>query len=229
MNTILLTSEPPALDIETFEIGPFPNNAYLLICRAAREMVVVDPSIQSEVVLARAEQLQAEGLSLRAIWNTHGHLDHVYDNAMWKESSNAPVVMHEADDFLLEHLREQAIWLGLPPVNPVMPDARFEDGQTVAVGMHAARVLHLPGHSPGSVAFHFAQSGVMFSGDVLFRSSIGRTDLPGGDFSTLEDSLRRLAVLPPGTRVLSGHGPATTLARELRDNQFMRALNLDAR
>lgn len=224
-----------SLSIESFEIGPFPNNAYLLVCSAAREMVIVDPSIQSEEVLARASQLEAEGFSLKAIWNTHGHLDHVYDNAKWRQapwqkSSKPPVMMHEADDFLLEHLREQAIWLGLPPVEPVMPAGRFADGQTVSVGIHDARVLHLPGHSPGSVAFHFAESkatasNVILSGDVLFRGSVGRTDLPGCDPALLQKSLRRLAALPPATRVLSGHGPATTIEREVRNNPFLRGLS----
>lgn len=210
-----------SLRIESFEIGPFPNNLYLLIDEAAREVVVIDPSIQSDEPLARVRELEKDGLALSAIWNTHGHLDHIYDNAQWKELFDVPVLMHEADTFFLENLREQAIWLGLPPTQPVAPDRFLQAGETLAIGSHAARVLHTPGHSPGSVAFYFADDDLIFSGDVLFQGSVGRTDLPGCDGSELQNSLRTVAALPPQTRVLSGHGAPTTVAAELASNPFL--------
>jgi glyoxylase-like metal-dependent hydrolase (beta-lactamase superfamily II) len=213
-----------SLQIESFEIGPFPNNLYLLRDEAAREFVVVDPSIESEAALARGQELVAGGYTLRAIWYTHGLVDHVHDYAMWKAAFAAPVAMHEADDFLLEHLHEQSIWLGLPRARPVAVDLRFHDGQSVHVGGHAAGVLHLPGHSPGSVAFYFADANVVISGDVLFRGSIGRTDLPGCDNAQMQNSLHRIAALPAATRVLSGHGEETTIAAELQSNPFLRNL-----
>lgn len=217
---------PVSLQFETFVVGPFPNNLYLVRDDAARELVVIDPSIKSEAALARVSQLRADGYGLKAIWNTHGHLDHVYDNARWREFFQAPILMHQADLFLLEHLREQAIWLGLPPANPVAPDQFLQAGQTLSLGAHQAGVLHLPGHSPGSVAFYFAEENLIFSGDVLFKNSVGRTDLPGCDERELQKSLRILAALPDKTRVLSGHGAATTIEAERAANPFLSFLRL---
>lgn len=213
-----------SLYIESFEIGPFPNNLYLLIDQKSREAVVIDPSIESDAAIARVQELAKEGITLTAMWNTHGHLDHVYDNAHWKELFPVPLSMHAGDVFLLEHLREQAIWLGLPPVNPVDPDQFFEDGQTLSIGQHAAQVLHTPGHSPGSVSFYFADEKIVFVGDVLFHGSVGRTDLPGCSSDQLQESLKRLAALPPDTRVFTGHGEDTTIAAELAANPFLEFL-----
>lgn len=210
-----------SLLIETFVVGPFPNNLYLLTDTNSRQSVVIDPSIQSEIVI---EHVQKSGADLQAIWNTHGHLDHIYDNALWKEKFAVPIWMHEADSFFLEHLREQAIWLGLPPGNPVPLDKNFQDGQTVFIGEHSAKILHTPGHSPGSVSLYFADQNVLFGGDVLFQGSVGRTDLPGCDNSQLQNSLRALMQLPPQTRVLPGHGEETTLGEELRANPFLEFL-----
>lgn len=217
----MLLYEDVTLKIESFEIGPFPNNLYLLIDEAAREVVVIDPSIDSQPAIERVQELEKEGMSLKAIWNTHGHLDHVYDNGRWKELFNVPVSMHQADTFLLEHMREQAIWLGLPAQNPVMPDHSFEHGQTVSIGSHQAQVIHTPGHSPGSVSFYFPKVNTVFVGDVLFRGSVGRTDLPGCDNGQLKTSLKTLIELPVGTRVLTGHGEETTLSAELATNPFL--------
>lgn len=210
-----------SLRFETFVVGPFPNNSYLLRDEISREFVVVDPSIQSEAAIARAHQLQSDGYTLKAIWNTHGHLDHVYDNARWKEEFQVPIWMHQDDIFLLEHLREQAIWLGLPPGNPIAPDHFLHAGQTLHIGQHTAGVLWLPGHSPGSVAFYFAEHNLVFSGDVLFQNSVGRVDLPGCDESALKESLRTLAALPPATHVLTGHGASTSIAAERAANPFL--------
>lgn len=213
-----------SLYIESFEIGPFPNNLYLLIDQKSREVVVIDPSIDSDGAIARIQELEKEGITLKAIWNTHGHLDHVYDNERWKELFSVPISMHQDDVFLLEHLREQAIWLGLPQVNPVNPDLFFEDGQTVSIGHHTAQVLHTPGHSPGSVSLYFADENIVFVGDVLFRGSVGRTDLPGCSSAQLQESLKRLTALPADTRVLTGHGEETTIADELATNPYLEFL-----
>ena len=212
---------PVSLHFETFVVGPFPNNLYLLRDEISRELIVIDPSIESEAAIARVEALQADGYKLKAIWNTHGHLDHVYDNARWQELFKAPIWMHQDDLFLLEHLREQAIWLGLPAGNPVPPDQFLQAGQTLAIGVHEAKVLWLPGHSPGSVGFHFAAENLIFSGDVLFQNSMGRTDLPGGDENILKESLRDIAALPLETRVFSGHGADTTIGAERAANPFL--------
>lgn len=219
-----MTQTEQTLEIESFEVGPFPNNLYLVLDKSTQQFIVIDPSIDSEEALDRARDLTAAGYSLLAIWNTHGHVDHIHDNVTWKREFDVPIVMHEADDFLLEHLREQSIWLGLPPTEPVPTDAQFRDNEVLRVGNHEAQALHVPGHSPGSIAFYFPSSGIVISGDVLFRGSIGRTDLPGCDHAQLLDSLRRLSALPPETRVLSGHGPETTIGEELQTNPFLREL-----
>lgn len=215
-----------SLAVETFVVGPFPNNLYLLRDDQAREIVVIDPSIESEGAIERVEELIGSGYKLTAIWNTHGHVDHVHDNALWKERFGAPIWMHEADDFLLEYMREQSIFLGLPPATAIPADERFEGGQIAKIGAHEAEILHLPGHSPGSVAFYFEEAGLIISGDVLFAGSVGRTDLPGCDAKQLQDSLRRLARLPHETRVLPGHYDSTTIQAELENNPFYEGMFL---
>lgn len=208
------------LRIETFVVGPLPNNLYLLLDDQAREAVVVDPSIGSEAALERMRELQKQGVKLAAIWNTHGHFDHVYDNAAWKSEFDVPLGMHDGDLFWTQRLREQALWFGLPTPQSVAPDFSFEDGQIVRVGTHAARVMHTPGHSPGSVSFLFEDQNACVSGDVLFRGSVGRTDLPGCSVEELRLSLKRLSELPAPTRILSGHGDATTIGEEMT-NPFL--------
>ncbi len=213
-----------SLRIETFVVGPLPNNLYLLIDDEAREAVVVDPSVGSEAALERMRELQKQGVKLAAIWNTHGHFDHIYDNAAWKSEFDVALGMHPADLFWTQRLREQALWFGLPTPESVAPDFGFEDGQIARVGTHAARVMHTPGHSPGSVSFLFQDQNVCISGDVLFRGSVGRTDLPGCSMEELNRSLKLLSELPAQTRILSGHGDATTISEEMKTNPFCRDL-----
>lgn len=214
-----------SLRIETFVVGPLPNNLYLLVDDESKEAVVVDPSVGSEAALERMRALQMQGVKLIAIWNTHGHFDHIYDNAKWKTEFDVPLGMHAADLFWTERLREQALWFGLPTPESVAPDFGFEDRQIVRVGTHAARVVHTPGHSPGSVSFLFEDQNVCISGDVLFRGSVGRTDLPGCSSEELKSSLKRLSELAPQTRILSGHGDETTIGLEMKTNPFCRDLN----
>jgi len=210
------------LHIETFVVGPLPNNLYLLHDDIARQAVIIDPSIGSAAAVQQMKSLRNSGVLLSAIWNTHGHFDHVYDNALWKHEFDVPLVMHADDNFLLERLMQQAMWFGMESTERVVPDAAFHDGQIVRVGSHAARVIHTPGHSPGSVSFYFENDGVCVSGDVLFRGSVGRTDLPGCAPDELQISLRKLAALPAATRILSGHGDETTIEHELAHNPYLR-------
>ena len=216
----------PTLSVETFVVGPFPNNLYLLRDDDAQEFVVVDPSIDSQAAIERSQELIRSGYRLAAIWNTHGHVDHVHDNAHWKETFHVPIWMHEDDDFLLEYMREQSIFLGLPPASPIRADERFTDGQSLMVGTQTCEILHIPGHSPGSVGFYFPNARLIISGDVLFKGSVGRTDLPGCDARELQNSLRRLARLPHETRVLPGHYDSTTIQTELESNPFYEGMFL---
>lgn len=200
------------------------NNLYLLLDDEAREMVVVDPSLESEPALQRAQQLCREGYTLTQIWNTHGHFDHVHNNYLWKRAFGAPIHCHPADADFLKHLREQAIWFGIEPPEVVPADDAIEPGQLMHVGSHNVEVLHLPGHSPGSVAFHLVELETIISGDVLFRDSVGRTDLPGADAATLGQSLRQILALPPQTKVLPGHGAGTTIGFEKARNPVAQQL-----
>jgi hydroxyacylglutathione hydrolase len=202
-----------------------PNNLYLLRDNDAKIAVVIDPSIESDEPLARVQQWQAEGTNLQAIWNTHGHFDHIYDNARWKAAFGVPIWMHRNDLPFVEHLREQSIWLGFAPPEVVQPDNFFSAGQTLKVGQYEAQVLEVPGHSPGSVAFWFASENVCIAGDVLFQGSVGRTDLPGCSHEELMQSIQQMhQLMPPETRILTGHGDPTTLGEEWENNPFLQTL-----
>jgi glyoxylase-like metal-dependent hydrolase (beta-lactamase superfamily II) len=213
-----------ALHVESWVGGPLSNNIYLLWDEASGQAVLIDPSIESEPARERLRALEQNGVRLQAIWNTHGHFDHIYDNARWKQEYSVPLLMHSADEFLLEYLREQSLWFGLEAPATVRPDADLNGVDELHVGEYSARVLHTPGHSPGSVAFWFPEEKLCISGDVLFQGSVGRTDLPGASTAELAESLRRLSALPPDTRILPGHGAATTIAAELASNPHCRKL-----
>lgn len=211
-------ASPNTLQIESFVCGPLDTNTFLLIDAAARCAVVIDPSIESDAALQRAQQLRAEGITVQAIWNTHGHFDHIYDNARWKTAFNIEVWAHAADAFFQENLREQSLWFGLPAPETTAIDHFLRDGDRLEIGEFSCQVIALSGHSPGSVGFYFEPQKMMVSGDVLFAGSIGRTDLPAGSEPDLAASLRRLFDLPPQTLIFCGHGDSTTLQTEKRDN-----------
>lgn len=217
-------SSSATLQIESFRCGPLQTNTFLVIDTAAQQFVVIDPSIGTDTVLARARALQAEGFTLAAIWNTHSHFDHVYDNARWKTEFGAEVWAHPADAFFLENLREQSLWFGLPAPEVAPIDHALHPEDTLGVGDFSCRVLFLPGHSPGSVGFYFESQQLLIGGDVLFAGGIGRTDLPASSEADLAASLRRVFDLPPQTQVLTGHGEPTTIEAEKRDNAVARAL-----
>ena len=213
-----------SLIIETFVVGPLPNNLYLLRDDIAREIVVVDPSMNSDAAINRVLELQRDGYKLSAIWNTHGHFDHIYDNARWKSHFDVPLLMHRDDEWLLETLPDTSAMFGFDEPQIAQPDSWIEAGQTLSVGAHACRVLDVPGHSPGSVAFYFSDDNVCISGDVLFRNSAGRTDLPRCDIEILRHSLSRLCELPDATRILPGHMEETTIGEEKKSNPYCRNL-----
>lgn len=198
--------------------GMFAENCYLVVDEQARECAIVDPGEEAGLIL---HKVRDTGATPVAVWLTHAHLDHVLGVPTMAQETGASVWLHPADRPLYDAVPEQAAWFGLaaPPRLPA-PDKQMVHGERLTVGNLSFDVRHAPGHSPGSVCL--LGPGVAFSGDVLFAGSIGRTDLPGGDFDTLIASIEReLLPLPDDTIVYSGHGPETTIGRERRTNPFL--------
>ena len=202
--------------VTTFVCGPLQENCYLLADEQAGEAVLVDPGDDGDVLMDAVEQA---GLQLTAVWLTHAHFDHVGGVAAVRRRSPALIWLHPADRPLYDRAETSGAAWGLAVEAPPPPDRELAGGDRVTVGALAFDVLHLPGHAPGHVAF--VGHGAAFVGDCLFAGSIGRTDLPLADPRAMQASLERLAALPPGTAVYSGHGPATTIERELRTNPFL--------
>ena len=207
------------LSITCLTVGSVASNAYLVTDEATRATVVVDPGDEAPRLLAA---LAAAGLTPSEIWLTHAHFDHIGAVAALREAHPVPVRLHPADAPLYQQAAEQAAWFGMTVRAPGVAPVDLADGERLALGEHAFVVLHTPGHAPGHVAFHAPGAGVLFSGDALFRGSVGRTDLPLCDPAALDRSLReRLLPLPDDTRVLPGHGPETTIGLERRTNPFL--------
>ena len=197
--------------------GQFVENCYLVVDEQARECAIVDPGEEAGLIL---HKLAATGAKPVAIWLTHAHIDHVLGVPRVAAETGVPVWLHPADRPLYDAVPEQAAWFGLAAEALPPPDRTFAHGDTVRVGELVFQVRHTPGHSPGSVSF--VGPAVVLGGDVLFAGSIGRTDLPGGDFDTLIASIEReLLSLPDATIVYTGHGPETTVGRERRANPFL--------
>jgi len=204
-------------EVVTLTNGAFAENCYLVADPDTRDAVIVDPGEEAGLFLAR---LASERWTPRAVWLTHAHLDHVAGVADVKRETGVPVLLHPADRPLYDAAPHQARLFGLSLDPPPPPDGALTDGQVLTVGNLSFAVMHLPGHTPGHVAF--VGYGLALAGDVLFAGSIGRTDLPGGDTATLPRSIReRLYALPDDTAVLPGHGPATTIGAEMRGNPFV--------
>ena len=197
--------------------GQFVQNCYLVVDERAGECAVVDPGEEAGLIL---HKLAATGAKPVAIWLTHAHLDHVLGVPRVAAETGVPVWLHPADRPLYDAVPEQATWFGLQTPALPPPDRTFAHGDTMRVGDLTFQVRHTPGHSPGSVCL--VGPGVVLGGDVLFAGSIGRTDLPGGDFETLIASIEReLLSLPEATIVYTGHGPETTVGHERRSNPFL--------
>ena len=202
--------------ISTHTVGPFQENCYLLADAASGDAVLIDPGDEGDRLVAAVEH---SGVTLRALWITHGHVDHIGGIAAVKRRWEVPVHLHPLDESLYKAGSRQAAYYGLPFDEPPPPDRSFAEGDRIALGGLEFDVLHCPGHAPGHVVFH--GHGVLFGGDCLFAGSIGRTDLPMSNPADLSASLERLSALPPETRVLPGHGPETTIGIELRTNPFL--------
>ena len=211
----------------TFPVGWLQCNCVILGCETTRRALVLDPGDEVDRILA---VLQEEGLTLQGVLHTHAHLDHVGATAPLAAATGAPILLHAADRPLYEAAAEQASWMGIPPPRMSPVDRYLGDGESISWGARTGEVIHTPGHTPGSLCLRVpwlqddgaAGPEHLFAGDTLFAGSIGRTDLWGGDEHQILRSIRRrLLTLPDETVVWPGHGPATTIGRERRDNPFL--------
>jgi hydroxyacylglutathione hydrolase len=211
--------------IETRAVLPFQKNGYVLACETTREAVVVDPGDEIDSLL---QVVTGQSLRVRNILLTHAHVDHVTGVPRARRALQVPVYLHRDDQFLYDAAPQQAAFFGLhcdelPPI-----DRYYDLGESLSFGEYEIAVHHTPGHCPGGVCLAIGRKGSnkedLFVGDTLFAGSIGRTDLPGGDYPALIRSITQvLFTFGDAARVYSGHGPQTTIGQERRSNPFLRS------
>jgi glyoxylase-like metal-dependent hydrolase (beta-lactamase superfamily II) len=208
-----------SLKLETIVNGPFQENCFMVWDDQAKTGIFIDPGDEPKRIARAATFLD---LKIDGIYNTHGHLDHAGGVAALKQELEVPFALHPEDAFMLESMPDQARMFGLPPMEVPTVDRELGDGDTFAVGAYEAKVLHTPGHTPGGVCFLFESEKIVIVGDTLFAGSIGRTDLPGGSFKQIMESIHtRLMTLDDDIEVLCGHGPPSTIGTERRYNPFV--------
>jgi hydroxyacylglutathione hydrolase len=205
--------------LETFPVGPLACNCTILGDEEAGEAIVIDPGDEVSRIHRRLVDL---GLKLTQILVTHAHIDHLGGALKLKRLTGAPVLLNESDLPLLKMMAIQAAWLGVGTPETAPPDESLNEGLTVGLARYPAQVIHTPGHTEGSVCLHFTPLKMVIAGDTLFAGSIGRTDLPGGNYDQIIESIHsRLLTLPDETRVFPGHGPVTTIGEERKSNPFL--------
>lgn len=205
------------IEIRHLRLGPLENNTYVVTCARTRETAVLDVGFEPEAVI---ELVRRERLPVRWLLGTHAHYDHAAGMLAVQRAVGGTYALHPADAPLLRVLSEQGAMFGFPPAEPPAVEHDLADGERVPLGDTALEVLFTPGHAPGHCAFR--HDDVVFAGDVLFRGSVGRTDLPGGSFEVLERSIReKLFTLDDAVRCLTGHGAETTIGHERRTNPFV--------
>jgi hydroxyacylglutathione hydrolase len=204
---------------EILPVGPLQCNCSIIGDESSREAMVIDPG---DEISAIVEVLKKHNLMVKQIVVTHAHIDHVGGAMKLKQATGAPILLNENDSALLAMLDVQASWLGMRPPGDVAIDQSVAEGDVVKAGSLQAQVLHTPGHTEGSICLLFAPQNLLVAGDTLFAGSIGRTDLPGGNYKKIIDSLQgKLLSLSDETVVIPGHGSQTTIGRERESNPFL--------
>ncbi len=206
------------MEVHKIEVMPLGTNCYFAFDESTREGIVIDPGGSSDLIMKKIDELQ---MKVVAIVNTHGHWDHVGANQTVSEKMGVPVFIHEDDaDYLTDPAKNISNMMGTQSQTKAA-DHLLKEGDTVTFGSCELEVIHTPGHTPGGICLY--GHGVLFCGDTLFYRSIGRTDLPGGDFHTLIESIKnKIFTLPGDTLVCPGHGMVTNVRDEINGNPFVR-------
>ena len=211
------------LKVKYFTFNPFAENTYLVFDEATRETAIIDPGCFTDAEQAELEQyIEEHELVPTLLLNTHCHIDHVLGNAYVKRKWDIPFRIHELDRPTLEAIPAYAPVYGFTNYEAATPDEYLTEGESIRIGSFHLKVIFTPGHAPGHVVFYAEDEKFCINGDCLFAGSIGRTDLPGGDFDTLIRSIKtKLFRLPDETVVYCGHGPSTTIKQERQHNPFL--------
>jgi glyoxylase-like metal-dependent hydrolase (beta-lactamase superfamily II) len=210
-------------NVKVFIFSPIQENTYVL-SNDKKEAIIIDPGCYGQKEEQQLEDyIVSQGLQVRLLLNTHCHLDHVFGNKFVAEKWDLKPHIHPREKPVLDYAPVSGLMWNLPFHNYSGDVVYLNDGDVTGLDNEPLDVLFTPGHSPGSISFYSKGGGFIISGDVLFQRSVGRTDLPMGDFDTLANSIRtRLYTLPDGTIVYSGHGPSTTIGEEKRNNPFVK-------
>lgn len=214
------------MKVKQFVFNPFGVSTFIIYDSESKTAIAIDPGMLNSAEQKEFDSYIAENnLKLTQIVNTHLHLDHCFGNNYVRDKYGIKVAAHPDDAFLGNSLVEQASRFGIRLTGNDTKagiDIELKDGDNIKVGAHTLKVLHVPGHSPGSIALYCAEGGFVIAGDVLFKGSIGRTDLQGGNLDTLLDSIHsRLMTLPDSTNVLPGHDRFTTIGAERATNPYI--------
>lgn len=204
---------------EILPVGPLQCNCSVIGDEGTREAMVIDPGDEIDDILQIVERHR---LQVKQIVITHAHIDHVGGAMKLKQITGAPILLNQNDQTLLKMMDVQAAWVGMKPPGKIAIDQSLKDADRLRVGSLDATVMHTPGHTEGSICLYFPAEQKLIAGDTLFAGSIGRTDLPGGSFDKIMDSLKgRVLALPDETIVVPGHGPETTIGEERESNPFL--------
>ena len=202
--------------IKRLAVGQLETNTYIVGDEETKQAVIIDPGDEGDRIM---DMVKESGLEVHSIICTHAHFDHIGAAGDIRKETGAKIILHKEDLEGYGLAKEQASFWGFDLDELPQPDGFMEEGDNIKVGSLNFKVMHTPGHSPGSVSLY--GEGILLSGDTIFQGSVGRTDFPGGSMEKLKMSFRRLLDLPEDTKIFSGHGPETTVNREKKENFFV--------